>query len=1005
MNRAGNLWIVTLFLMICCNLVIRPGDSLASVYKPRVIVSTDPIELNADYRFVDEDIYPEDPETGDPDDMQSLVRFLLYANVFRIEGIIASSERIDDGNSKVWVNRDYSLRRVFDKYDEVDENLRLHDPDYPTADYLRSKIRKGYSCPAGQALPGPGKDTPGSDLIIQVVDASSEPLWYLDWVGQPQQFELSQALWRVQQERSPAQLAEFVSKLRVNSIVISKGGPGAWLRDNFPTLFLIGTHHIISDTLSTPRSYFGLSEYFMKDSDPSIWNQAWANEHVRQGHGALGSMFPSHTNHQKPGVNDYDSKTFLHLISNGLSDIQDPSMGNWGGRHYQIQGKNHWAPAEDNHPTASDRKQRVYYTIGRYQHAIQADFQARMDWCIRDYAHANHNPIAVLNGDTGKDVLRMTVPPGTTVQLSADGSQDPDNDSLSYGWWQYGEADSYEGSVPISNPKTKHASFVAPRVKKAETIHIILEVMDQGTPNLTSYRRLVVTVNPSVCEPMPFDRSNPVIIDNENGATQAPWDVHGNLKVSENRRHLVHADGTPFFWMGDTAWQLFVNLNRDEVDHYLRVRAQQRFNVIQAVALGEFTFRDKQRGMSPNFYGHEPLRDNDPTQPWIVKGGRGDLPNDYWDQVDYVIDKAAENGLYLGLLPCWGVNYVSGIGRPAAMRIFNTADKARAYGMWIGKRYKDRPNIIWIIGGDDDPNKKIDVRDIYRAMAEGIAWGVTGDQPKWNQAHPAWDKLLMAFHPRGGRRSAEWFHHDAWVDLHMSQSGHSKRDNPNSYVFIQEDLKLRPVKPSLNAEPCYEDHPSWADWRGRGPEKKKRKIRFRDADVRQAAYWSVFAGAAGHTYGHHAIWKFHEVGQPTAHEHDISWQEGLHRPGGAHMTHLVDLLEMYPVKGRVPDQSVIASGQADDAGCLLALRGRDHLYVYSGLGRSFALHMRKIPGKTVRASWFNPRDGSRQKQGSFDNTGTTHFDPPGEPGPGNDWVLILASTTNALIPYAQAIIK
>jgi hypothetical protein len=169
-------------------------------------------------------------------------------------------------------------------------------------------------------------------------------------------------------------------------------------------------------------------------------------------------------------------------------------MGNWGGRYERVTGTNHWAPAQDDHPGSGNPSQRVFYTVGRYQHAMQAEFQARMDWCVKDYASANHNPHAVLNGDASTKVMRLTVAPGTTVNLSAAGSRDPDGDDLRYTWWQYGEADSLEGSVNIRKSTSQDASFVAPRVNSEKTIHVVLEVSDNGRPNLTSYRRVVVTV-------------------------------------------------------------------------------------------------------------------------------------------------------------------------------------------------------------------------------------------------------------------------------------------------------------------------------------------------------------------------------------------------------------------------------------------------------------------------------------------------------------------------------
>lgn len=460
--------------------------------KSRVIIITDAIEVAADYALIDEDVGPGHPETGDPDDLQSLVRFLVYANEFQIEGLIAGSERINDGENVVWMNRDYSLQRMLDKYDEVDENLRLHDRDFPTADELRSKVKKGYSAKDGRpGIPGPGKENPGSDLIIQVVDSSPGPVWVLDWVGQPQQFELSQALWQVRQSRTRAELAEFVAKIRANYVIIASGAgsPGTWLEENFPELFLMGSRSTVI------RAFRGLSDNELQGADSFLWDSNWIETHVRNRHGALGAMLPTHTHPNDPGLQDYDSVTFLHLIRNGLSDRADPSMGNWGGRFQRENDTNRWMPTGDVHPTSSDPDQAIYWTIGRHHHSMQNDFAARMDWCVAAYPEANHNPVVHLNGHGGKRPVRMTASPGTTVELSAAGSKDPDGDALQYKWWRYNEADSYDGAIAIENPARPEAKFVVPPAEKGEEIHIILEVTDSGEPALTSYRRLILTIS------------------------------------------------------------------------------------------------------------------------------------------------------------------------------------------------------------------------------------------------------------------------------------------------------------------------------------------------------------------------------------------------------------------------------------------------------------------------------------------------------------------------------
>jgi hypothetical protein len=253
-----------------------------------------------------------------------------------------------------------------------------------------------------------------------------------------------------------------------------------------------------------------------------------------------------------------------------------------------------------------------------------------------------------------------------------------------------------------------------------------------------------------------------------------------SLRVSDNKRYLVKTDGTPFFYLGDTAWELFHRLNREQADQYLRNRANKGFTVIQAVALAELNgLRD------PNPYGHLPLLNEDPTQP----------NEDYFKHVDYIINKAGELGLYIGLLPTWGdkvFKHTWGEGP----EIFNPAN-ARIFGQYIGNRYKNKQNIIWILGGDRNPRQDQDLA-IWRAMAEGITAGAGEGKP---------DKVLITFHPQpksdGG--SSTWFHQEAWLDFNMFQTGHCK-DTP-TYAKITHDYRLAGTKPTMDGEPLYEDHP------------------------------------------------------------------------------------------------------------------------------------------------------------------------------------------------------
>jgi hypothetical protein len=443
-------------------------------------------------------------------------------------------------------------------------------------------------------------------------------------------------------------------------------------------------------------------------------------------------------------------------------------------------------------------------------------------------------------------------------------------------------------------------------------------------------------------------------------------DGHGDtaplpgLTISENRRFLVTDAGEPFFWLGDTAWELFHRLTREEADRYLEDRASKGFTVIQAVALAELDGLN-----TPNAYGHLPLEDNDPTRPAVRPG-----PNDdYWDHVDYVVERANALGLYVGLLPTWGDkwNLKWGVGP-----VVFTPENAEAYGEWLGRRYRDKA-LIWILGGDR-PIESEEHRAIIVAMARGLSAGDGG-------AH------LRTYHPMGGHSSSEWFHGDDWLDFNMRQNGHEVGFT-RSYATTVQDYHREPVKPVIDGEPIYEGIPVSFD-----PEEHGHSVA---ADVRRPLYWDLFSGAFGHTYGHHSIWQMWQPGRDPNHHPLMPWQDALAQPGSAQMQFGRRLIESRPFLTRIPDDSVMVVDQADTgvpgAGRyrFTATRDRDGTYamVYAPVGRAFTVHMDVIRNGSVRAWWFNPRNGEAQEIGTFANTGRRTFIPP-NPGELLDWVLVL----------------
>ena len=461
-----------------------------------------------------------------------------------------------------------------------------------------------------------------------------------------------------------------------------------------------------------------------------------------------------------------------------------------------------------------------------------------------------------------------------------------------------------------------------------------------------------------------------ILLSAVSAAAQAP-----RLKVSENKRFLVKEDGSPFFWLGDTAWELFHRLNREEADRYLKNRADKGFTVIQAVALAEL-----EGHADPNPYGHLPLTDLDPSKPAVKDGPN----NDYWDHVDYVVDKANSLGLTIGFLPTWGRYWHDKTKEAGDKPLFN-AQNAAAYGEWLGKRYKDRPNIVWVVGGDRTVEND-EQKEVIRAMARGLRKGDGG-------AH------LITFHPRGGSGSAEVFHNDDWLDFNMRQNGHVI-EFTGRYDATAVDYARTPVKPVLDGEPIYEDHPVSFNIQKLGHSTA--------ADVRRPLYWNLFQGAFGHTYGHHSVWQMYGEKRKPINAPLMPWSEAIDQPGAGQMQYGRKLIESRPFLTRVPDDGVIVPDKVPTnvpgAGSrrFVATRDADGTYamVYAPISRPFSVRMDKIKGGKVKAWWFNPRNGEAAAIGEFPNTGTRQFSPP-EKGETLDWVLVLDDASKNYPPPGQ----
>jgi len=421
---------------------------------------------------------------------------------------------------------------------------------------------------------------------------------------------------------------------------------------------------------------------------------------------------------------------------------------------------------------------------------------------------------------------------------------------------------------------------------------------------------------------------------------------HGKLRISDNQRFIVFDDGTPFFYLGDTAWELLHRLDKKDAEKYLENRREKGFTVIQTVILAELDGLN-----TPNMEGHRPLIDNDPQRP----------NKDYFEHVDWVIEKAQEKGLFIGLLPTWGdkVDKQWGVG-PV---VFNP-ENAYSYGRYLGERYRNFPNIIWINGGDRTGGE--DNTATWNALAQGIK----SQDPNH----------LMTFHPWGEHSSSEWFHNEEWLDFNMMQTGHGQRSYAIYRRLIPVDYKRNPIKPTFDGEPRYEDHPvAWnpdiLGW-------------FDDADVRQAMYWNLFTGGFGHTYGCHPIWQMKTPDKDPVGLCRNNWYDVLDLPGAGDLIHARNLICSRPFLSRVPDQSLVLNTYVPETDFIAATRGDGYIFVYIPTGWEAEVDLSRTGWPALHQWWYNPKNGEVMDEGIVKMSSTMNFNPPGD-GRGNDWILVL----------------
>jgi Protein of unknown function (DUF4038)/Putative collagen-binding domain of a collagenase len=431
------------------------------------------------------------------------------------------------------------------------------------------------------------------------------------------------------------------------------------------------------------------------------------------------------------------------------------------------------------------------------------------------------------------------------------------------------------------------------------------------------------------------------------------------VAVSTSPHFFAYQDGKPFFWLGDTAWLLFSKLDRAETEKYLEDRRSKGFTVIQVSVLHSAAMKSAS--------GVPALMGGDPAKPNVTPGADPAKPGeyDYWDHVDWVVDQAAERGIYLAMIPAWG-SLVKG-------RQLNEGNVA-AYAAFLARRYKSKPNIFWVAGGDiqggDNP----------------AVWNMLGRTLKnEDPGH------LITFHPFGRMQSSMWFHEERWLDFNMFQSGHQRYDqdtsSPHKYGednwrYVRDDYARIPAKPVIDGEPSYEGIPQGLH--------DTTQPYWTAADARRYGYWSVFAGAAGHTYGDNAVMQFYKPDdRAAAYGAKKYWFDAINDPGAGQMRYLKDLMLSRPYFERTPDLTSAVGENGTKHDYVIATRGASYLFAYTYSGKPFRIRLGAITGARVQASWYNPRDGSAQSIGTFANQGERSFTPPGERREGNDWVLVI----------------
>lgn len=441
-------------------------------------------------------------------------------------------------------------------------------------------------------------------------------------------------------------------------------------------------------------------------------------------------------------------------------------------------------------------------------------------------------------------------------------------------------------------------------------------------------------------------------------SAQMPWS-NGKLQVSENGRYLQHENGTPFFWLGDTGWLIFQRLDRAEAKDYFENRKAKGFNVVQCIFYQ--SYKDN------NVYGDTAYVNLDITKPnhTVGRDPQNTEQYDFWDHVDYMVDLAAQNGIYLAIAPTWGQLML----RDKTM----TTEKAEAFATHLAEHFKNKPNIIWLNGGSAKGEVNTNI------------WETIGSTLKKNDPNH-----LITFHTFGRTQSSTTFNNASWLDFNMFVSGHRNYDQDDTprkfgednWRYVLDDLSKKPLKPTIDGEPSYENLPQGLH--------DHSKPYWKASDVRRYAYWSVFAGACGHTYGQNTVRQVYKKGinNPESGA-TLSFKEALNDSGSFNMQYVKNLILSRPYFERVNDQTIVAGDEGEKYDRILVTKGKSYLMAYTYTGRDFTIQMGHISGKKVKAWWYNPRNGEATKIGTYKNKGAVKFNPPGVNENGNDWILVI----------------